>query len=111
MGRKAYEPDEKTAEQAEKLAAIGIPQDQIAIILDISESTLKKYYSTELTKGKCKGNVKVATCAFRLMERGNPAMTIFLAKVRLGWRETGDDAPKETEEKTINLVFSARPTQ
>jgi DNA-binding CsgD family transcriptional regulator len=109
MGRKAYEREAKAAKQAEELAGIGLPQDQIAVLLDISESTLKKYYAPELKRGTIKGNAKIAGWAFASAQSGNVTMQIFLAKVRLGWKETEDKATETKEQNNIIINVSPEP--
>lgn len=87
-GRKAHEPTEKDRHQAETLSGLGIPQEMIATILQISQDTLARHYREELDRGLAKAATQIAGWAFDSARKGNVTMRIFLAKTRLGWRET-----------------------
>jgi hypothetical protein len=78
---------DKDKKQVETLAGLGVPTDQIALIMGCGETTIKKYFQPELSTGVAKANAKVALWAFSLAERGNPTMIIFLCKTRLGWKD------------------------
>lgn len=72
-----------------QLSGLGITQDQICDILDISRNTLTKYFSSELRKGKAQANAKVAESLFRLATEGdNVTAKIFWLKCQAGWKET-----------------------
>lgn len=75
-------------DHVERLAGIGLPADQIALVMSCSESTLHKYFAEQLATGVAKANAKVASYAFGAAAKGNVSMIIFLCKTRLGWRET-----------------------
>ncbi len=98
------------------MAAYGLQQDIIANILDMGETTLKKYYPEELKLGGHKATAKVAAALFlgaiggtvtvdriirdkdgnervvpfRMHIPGNPTQQIFWLKTRAGWKESID---------------------
>jgi len=84
-------PFEPTAEQrrtAQVLSGIGVPQDQIALIVGIDPKTLRKACREDLDRGMAEANAKVAQTLFAMATRGdNTAATIFWMKSRAGWRE------------------------
>lgn len=88
MPRKAHEVTDKNRAQVEAMAGYGLPQDQIAQVLRIAESTLKKYYAEELSRGAAVANSMVGEALFKQARGGNTAALIFWAKTRMGWKET-----------------------
>lgn len=82
------------------MVGFGLTQEQIAKILNIAESTLKKYFPDELEHGVSRINSAVAQNLFSIAtsrEQGSVAAAIFWLKTRARWRETnhlvhsGDD--------------------
>jgi hypothetical protein len=91
MGRTAHQPDAAGRRQVEAMAGYGIPEDDIATVLDISPKTLRKHYRKELDKGHVKATAKVAENLYRRATgEGREAVTaaIFWLKTRAGWKET-----------------------
>jgi hypothetical protein len=73
----------------------------------ISPKTLRKYFRRELTEGRSIADSEIVHANYKLMRAGNPQVTMFLAKSRLGWREVQEvhmresygDLVKEAHEK------------
>lgn len=90
MGRKRIEIDLK---QVEKLAAIGLNEQQIADSLGISVPTLEdrkknnQDFLSALKKGKAKGIAQVANNLFEQSKNGNVSAGIFFMKNRAGWKD------------------------
>ncbi len=87
----------KVLEHTEALASRFLNAQQIAEGLGIGLTTLKKYkreyahFAAALKRGRAKMRAALAVKASEMALDGlNPALTIFLAKVHLGWRETSD---------------------
>ena len=73
------------------MAGYGIPEADIACVLDIDPKTLRKHYRSELDKGHIKATAKVAENLYRKATgEGREAVTaaIFWLKTRAGWKET-----------------------
>jgi hypothetical protein len=87
-GRKAHEATEDNRRKVEAMAGYGLPQDQIAKVMQVAESTLKKYYAEELSRGVAVANSMIGEALFKRARAGNTAALIFWAKARMGWRET-----------------------
>jgi hypothetical protein len=66
VGRPEHEPNETSRRQVEMMTAIGIPQDQIAMIIGVSEPTLRKHYPDEILVGFQRANYAVAMNMFRI---------------------------------------------
>lgn len=77
----------------EKLASLGLTEQQIADSLGISRSTLSRRktndetFDTALRKGKAKAVVKASSALMTQIEKGSLRAIIFYLKCRGGWRE------------------------
>ena len=72
------------------MAACGVPEVDIARVVDIDPKTLRKHYRDELDTGHIKATAKVAESLFRkATSDGAQSVTaaIFWLKTRGGWRE------------------------
>lgn len=90
-GRPSHQPTDASRKQVESMAGYGIPEDDIALSLDISAPTLRKHYRRELDMGHIKANSAVAQSLFKKATGdGSQSVTaaIFWAKTRMGWKET-----------------------
>ncbi len=93
MARPTFQVTEKLSEKVKMLASVGVRQEEIAKVLDITPKTLRKHFRQELDKGAVEANAEVAQTCYRMATSGtNTAATIFWLKVRCGWRE---NAPVE----------------
>lgn len=101
-GRKAYAPTEKEARQVRTLSGMGTRCADIAKVLGISESTLRKYYAEDLEIGCIQANAKVAESLFKQAtneEKPNIVAAIFWLKTRAGWKEQEAEGKKEERQK------------
>jgi len=84
----AFEPTAEQRRTVQVLSGIGVPQEQIALIIGVDAKTLRKSCRDDLDRGMAEANVKVAQTLFSMATRGdNTAATIFWMKARAGWRE------------------------
>lgn len=92
VGRPAHAPAPEQRELVATLASFGVPEANIAVMIGISEKTLRKYYHEELAKSHIEANAKVANNLFKIASTGNSkeAVTaaIFWLKTRARWSET-----------------------
>lgn len=91
MGKRGPQPWQPTDEQRrliEHYVAIGYTQEQIAELIGIAESTLKKHCSEELKLGGLRVNAKIGGKLFQKAMGGDTTALIFWAKTRMGWKET-----------------------
>ena len=84
----AFQPTAEHRRQVEVLAGFGLPQHQIAILVECDPKTLRKHFETELSVGDAKATAKIAQTLFNKAAAGDTACMIFWMKVRAGWRET-----------------------
>lgn len=90
MVRRPHEPTDKDRKQVSLMAGIGLTHDQIAMIIGISDETLRKYYSKELELSAAMMNAQVAQNLFSIATgkgAGAVASAIFWMKTRGGWKE------------------------
>lgn len=107
--------------QIEAMAGLGLNLDQMSNILGMSPRTLDRRIAEDkekmeagkpgtsniygaIEKGRAKGDLKLTQSAFNMATSGkHPVMTIFLCKVRLGWRENAGG----TDDKEFKLAYTA----
>ena len=103
-----HPPFEPTAEQrrmARAMSGLGLPQDQIALLLEVDPKTLRKHFRDDLDRGMAEANVKVGQSLFNMATSGNNvAATIFWMKARAGWREKHDIHHTGPEGKPLIIV-------
>jgi len=110
-GRPAFKPTDAMRKQVESLSGFGLPQEQIASMLGLSDDTLRKYFEPELLKGKAEANSKIAQTLFNKATGGDTTALIFWAKTQLRWKETDkleitgkDDGPVEISDAKARLL-------
>ena len=118
--RKAQQPTPEQRKQVEAMAGYGIPETDIARVLDIDPKTLRRHYRDELDVGHVKANAKVADNLFKIATgTGREAVTaaIFWLKVRAGWSEYAPSPSPlppplgKKEQAQIDAVDSAKGTE
>jgi hypothetical protein len=87
MARKAFVADEATREKVRHLAGLGVPQDDIAIIIGCAAKTLRKRFRGELDRGAAEANAMISGYLFAAAKAGNTTAQIFWLKTRAGWKE------------------------
>ncbi len=84
----SFEPTQEQRRLARAMAGLGLPQEQIALLLEIDPKTLRKHFRDDLDRGMAEANVKIAQSLFNMATTGNNvAAAIFWMKARAGWRE------------------------
>lgn len=100
MPAKAHKPDDATRGKVEAYVACGVTEPEIAAILKIGLTTLKKHYARELQLGQALANAKVARGLFDLATNAayGPSARVQASvawlKMRAGWRDRSDEAPR-----------------
>ena len=83
-----YQPTEEQRRTVRVMAGFGIPQTEIATLLEIDPKTLRLHFRRELERGSIEATMKVAQSLFQMATSGqNTAAAIFWMKARAGWRE------------------------
>ena len=83
-----FEPTDEQRRIIKAMSGFGVPQDDIALLLDIDPKTLRKHLQAELDRGSIEATAKVGQSLFRMATEGNNvAAAIFWMKARAGWRE------------------------
>jgi hypothetical protein len=82
--------------QVKSMTALGIRQEDIAKLLEMTPKTLRKHFRRELDLGAIEANAKVLESLFEMATSGkNTAATIFWVKTRCGMREDQEAASGE----------------
>lgn len=111
-GRPPYAPTERDRAQVKLMAAMGISELEIALVIGISAPTLRKHFFDELAVGHVEANAKVAHSLFRMAtdkDKPNVTAAIFWLKCRSGWKEDpAPGAPIESPGKKVLADRAAR---
>jgi hypothetical protein len=110
MSRKPHEPDDKTRKTVEAMSSYGIPQEDIAKVLEIDSKTLRKYYEYELATAATKATAQVAQRLYQKCMNDDTSSIIFWLKTRAKWAETVKQEVQPLDERgepsngfTLNL--------
>lgn len=89
-GRKPFVPTEEDRQQVEKLAGLGLSQDQISALIQdgIAKNVLLEYFPRELELGKAKAHAKIGGKLFQKAMDGDTASLIWWTKTQMRWAET-----------------------
>lgn len=75
--------------QVESASGLGLPHDQIAALVGISDETLRKHYGSELGVGKAKASAQIAKTLFNKAVHGRDTTAmIWWTKAQMRWAET-----------------------
>jgi predicted transcriptional regulator len=86
--QEAHQPTEETKKLVESTSGLGLPHEQIAILVGIDDKTLRKYYRAELDMGKAKANGQIAKTLFSKATSGDTTALIWWTKTQMRWAET-----------------------
>lgn len=104
-----HQPTKATRDTVSLHSLVGTPQEVIAGVLGIDAKTLRKYYRDELDYSLAKANATLGGTLYNKAKDGDTTALIFWLKTRAGFREQKeDDAPKQDQTITINLVDAKR---
>jgi hypothetical protein len=87
MARRPFVVDAAVREKVRHLAGLGVPQDDIARIIQCSPKTLRKRCRDDLDRGVAEANAIVSGSLFAAAQGGNITAQIFWLKSRARWRE------------------------
>lgn len=80
--------NEQTRKLVESSSGLGLPHEQIAILVGIDDKTLRKHYRAELDMGKAKANGQIAKTLFSKAIAGDTTSLIWWTKAQMRWSET-----------------------
>lgn len=90
-GPKPLKPTDDQRKMVSQMAAVGIPQEQIARAIvegGMAVETLQKYFGEELEVSAIKANAKVAGSMYNRAINGDTAAAKWWSACRMGWKET-----------------------
>jgi len=88
IAQKAHKPTDESRRMVESTSGLGLPHEQIAILVGIDDKTLRKYYRHELDMGKAKANGQIAKTLFSKATGGDTTALIWWTKTQMRWAET-----------------------
>lgn len=81
-------PTDASRQLVKTAAGLGLPQDMICVLADVSEHTLRRHYAAELKVGKAQATFEVAKTLYARATTGKDlGAAIFWLKAQAGWRE------------------------
>jgi hypothetical protein len=86
--QEAHKPTDESRRMVESTSGLGLPHEQIAILVGIDDKTLRKYYRAELDMGKAKANGQIAKTLFSKAVGGDTTSLIWWTKTQMKWSET-----------------------
>jgi hypothetical protein len=86
--QKAHEPTDEARRLVESSSGLGLPHEQIGILVGIDDKTLRKYYRHELDMGKAKANGQIAKTLYSKAISGDTSSLIWWTKAQMRWSET-----------------------
>lgn len=88
-GSPGFNPSVAQSREVQVMAALGLEPQEIALVLNIDEKILKRFYKRELSVSGKISNMVVARKALEMAASGRfPDMTKFWLKSRAKWKET-----------------------
>jgi len=88
-GSPGFNPSVQQSREVQVMAALGLEPNEIALVLNVDEKILKKFYKRELSVSGKISNMVVARKALEMAASGRfPDMTKFWLKSRAKWKET-----------------------
>lgn len=106
-------PTEETRKQVKAAAGFGLRHEKIAILLGITDKTLRVRYRKELDEGMASAQFNVAGKTYELAMKGDRTMIIWFEKTRSGMRETvqvttppGEPIESKGEPELIGAYFA-----
>lgn len=100
-----HEPTEKNKKMVEAMSSYGIPQEDIAKVLEMDEKTLRKHYRYELDTATAKANSQVAQRLYTKCLDGDTTSMIFWLKTRAKWSEKNEVDMNMKGNLSINVQF------
>jgi hypothetical protein len=106
MARTAFSVNDAMRERVRYLAGVGVPQDDIAKIIDCAPKTLRKRFRDDLDRGVAEANATMCGYLFAAAKAGNIPAIIFSLKTR-AWRErmTSDPIAGTDTESNSQVVL------
>jgi hypothetical protein len=114
-GRPRYAPTDDSRKQVELLSGIGVPTEQIALILGCDKKTLFKYYRSEMDIGQAKAMSRVSKRLFEIAtgdSRDSLTACIFWLKCRAGWKPPAEvEVNIDNSQKAVTVNLPAEQEQ
>ena len=101
-------PTDEQRRLVESTSGLGLPHEQIAMLVDIDDKTLRKHYRRELDMGKAKANSQIAKTLYQKATAGDTTSLIWWTKAQMRWSETNNTIlqnPDGTNVEGFRIIF------
>ena len=101
-------PTDEQRRLVESTSGLGLPHEQIAMLVDIDDKTLRKHYRRELDMGKAKANSQIAKTLYQKATAGDTTSLIWWTKAQMRWSETNNTVlqnPDGTAIEGFKIIF------
>tara|TARA_R110000868_G_scaffold408157_1_gene690553 strand:- start:44 stop:370 length:327 start_codon:yes stop_codon:yes gene_type:complete len=83
-----HKPTKEFRATVESTSGLGLPHEQIAMLIGVDDKTLRKHYRHELDMGKAKANGQIAKTLYSKAIAGDTTSLIWWTKTQMKWAET-----------------------
>jgi hypothetical protein len=130
MAGHSHTPNDETRAKVKAWSMVGVPHDDMGVMLNITAKTLRKRYKQELLLGAAQAHVTIGAKLFDEAKSGNITALIYYTKARMGWREVhhmalqnpdgsplypprkkGDKTPLSLDEARVQYLQLLHPEQ
>lgn len=111
-GRPSFTPTDEQRRMVRSMAAYGVHQEDIARVIGINSTTLRKYFFAEIDTAAVEANAKVAQTLFKMAtdptHPRSAICAIFWLKTRARWTEAVPNEVGKKEQVEINARTAER---
>jgi hypothetical protein len=108
VSKKLHEPTKGSRQRVSIMVASGIDQAGIAFVLEINESTLRKYYKPELKHGYAEIGARIAAKVITAADNGNLNAAFFFLERKCGWVRRDNVELANADDRPIAISVSFR---
>jgi len=90
-GQPPHKPTKESTGKVSAMAAVGIPQEDIARVIGIDKKTLTKHYREVLDTSATKADAAVGGALYKNALGGDTSAQIWWSKARMRWKESKEE--------------------
>jgi hypothetical protein len=103
VGKPPYEPNESDRKIVETMIAVGVPQEEVSLVINVDPKTLRKYYRKELDTAAVKANASVGQSLYTKAKAGDTAAMIWWEKTRTRHKDKSTVEHEGRVDSTVKL--------
>jgi hypothetical protein len=105
MSRRPHKPTKETRGIVKSYTAVGVPQEDLATLLDIDSKTLRKHYREELDTSLIKANATVHGALYEKAKAGDVSAIIWWEKTRANKRDNLDLSSQDGSMRPASITI------